>query len=417
MRFGKKLALQVTEDHSGAPYLSHKDMKEAINKTVRELRLYQSKKQQLSEQSWRSGVMQPQLPEAASPEEIAELEAGVAALDHQLFVLVDEDLERILEHIRCSEAFLEQHIAALQASAVQMGMLMEESQAQHLEKCIPVPPENRTALCRQLLDLRIRSEPKEVKARLEEIDRQHNTVVEVANEHSQYLEINVAGFRKLLKRHEKQIPQQFHARPTPFLGFHRLVTHTSRQLLEIVRQLGEMLEEAWNHYSSIHPGSASSQSKAIELRCLGAECQMVLEIQKQLKDVARNPGLVVDALNNGGLYPKPGPDTGSVPIAAKGKPSQQQMIAAYQDFQVPAAEAKIWWPPPANADPASMLLGLSSAMPNFEADPSRMSPDLLASFMQRFAPHPGDHNEAAQHWVGRQLTNRSGEQAAKINNI
>merc|ERR1740138_727988 len=99
-------------------------------------------------------------------------------------------------------------------------------------------------LCQHILELRMSREPKQVMEQLEGLFAHYLEVVEVANKHSQYLEINVAGFRKLLKRHEKQIPQRFHARAAPFFGFHRLVTHTSRQLLEIVRQLGEMLEEA-----------------------------------------------------------------------------------------------------------------------------------------------------------------------------
>mmetsp|Transcript_138029 Transcript_138029/g.275171 ORF Transcript_138029/g.275171 Transcript_138029/m.275171 type:complete len:104 (-) Transcript_138029:430-741(-) len=102
MRFGKKLALQVMDDQSGAPYLSHKPMKEAINRTVRELRLLQAATQGNGDAGANMAAL--------TPAGLAELEERVASLDHQLFVLVDEDLERIIKHIRVGEAQLQQHI-------------------------------------------------------------------------------------------------------------------------------------------------------------------------------------------------------------------------------------------------------------------------------------------------------------------
>jgi len=300
MRFGKKLALQVTEDQSSAPYLSHKLLKEAINKIVRELRQYQSRVQS-NDQAWRGSSLHAE--GAASPQELHELEVRIAALDRELFDLVDEDLVHILAHVRVSEAFLVQRIGLLQSAAIEVGMLMEDAQLRKLEQSLPVKPESRQVLCQQILELRLRSAPLEAKAQLENLNNRYNHTVEIANKHSQYLEINVAGFRKLLKRHEKQIPQNFHARATPFFGFHRLVTHSSRQQLELVRHFGTALGDAWTRLAGISNslGSQCVQPPLNELKNLGAECQMVLEIQKQLKGM--HPGL---AACPGMLYPKPG---------------------------------------------------------------------------------------------------------------
>lgn len=307
MRFGKKLALQVTDDQSGAPYLSHKLMKEAINKTVRELRLYQSKQQFGSEQVWR-GPGDHQEAEAAPQAELEELAERVSALDAALFSLVDEDLERILQHIRGSEVLIKQRIVALQQSAIDLGMLVEESQMQQLERSLPVAAENRTVLCQQLLELWLRSEPVEASKQLEDLGAQYNDLVECVNRLTQYLEINVAGFRKLLKRHEKQIPLNFHARHTPFLGFHKLVTHASRQILEVTKQFGVMLTDAWDRLSRIAPECRGLRPELKELKNLGAECQMVLEIQKQLKDPLHGNILQLQSqsASPGFLYPKPG---------------------------------------------------------------------------------------------------------------
>merc|ERR1712080_563721 len=97
----------------------------------------------------------------------------------------------------------------------------------------------------------MRTAPQEVHAQLEAVSRQCSTTVDAANRHSQYLEINVAGFRKLLKRHEKQIPLDFNARPMPFLGFHQLVTHKSNRLLDVVKQLSASVEDAWERFERI----------------------------------------------------------------------------------------------------------------------------------------------------------------------
>lgn len=323
MRFGRKLALQVTADQSGAPYLSHKSMKEAINKTVRELRLYQSTLQTL--ESLRTGTVLP-AGEAVSPGDVAEIEGRIFALDQQLFKLVDDDLLRIFAHVRFCEARLARRLSELQARAVALGLLMEEQQLVRLERVLPVQPESRTALCERLLELRLRCDltmPEE----LAELSDQYNLFVEEVDEHTQYLEINVAGFRKLLKRHEKQIPHKFHACPTPFLEFHRLVTRTSRQLADMSRMFGIIVSDARERLVRL-TASASTTGTAVGealaeagRRCelpelkgpkgLGPECEMVLEIQRRLKDpaaavllhAAAQPGAEAPV---GLLYPKPG---------------------------------------------------------------------------------------------------------------
>jgi len=324
MRFGKKLALQVMDDQTGAPYLSHKPMKEAINRTVRELRLYQARVQG-TEQAWQDGGggMSAVNPSAGlappSPAELAELEERIACYDRQLFRLVDEDLARINEHVRYGEAQLQGRIAALQTRLMEAGLLIEEAQLQRLESVLPHVSEDRTELCRQLLALRIRSDPVAAAKDLQSLASDYNAVVETARHHAQYLEINVAGFRKLLKRHEKQIPQKFRSRPMPCLGFHRLVTHTSRQLLALTQQLMGLLVDARQRFDDIVHADEAAQVKRTagqwselqEFRGLGPECEMVLNIQRQLKDPINSQMVQVAANFQGGLspgllYPKPG---------------------------------------------------------------------------------------------------------------
>eukprot|EP00434_Breviolum_minutum_P025072 symbB.v1.2.022148.t1/scaffold1909.1/size96399/12 len=88
MRFGRKLALQVTSDQTGAPYLSHKAMKEAINKTVRDLRLYQSRSQSL--ENFKAGMILPEGEALPTVDELAKLEEQIKDFDKELFSIVEE---------------------------------------------------------------------------------------------------------------------------------------------------------------------------------------------------------------------------------------------------------------------------------------------------------------------------------------
>eukprot|EP00747_Dinoflagellata_sp_TGD_P206585 gnl/TRDRNA2_/TRDRNA2_80276_c0_seq1.p1 gnl/TRDRNA2_/TRDRNA2_80276_c0~~gnl/TRDRNA2_/TRDRNA2_80276_c0_seq1.p1 ORF type:complete len:349 (+),score=61.19 gnl/TRDRNA2_/TRDRNA2_80276_c0_seq1:52-1098(+) len=318
MRFGKKLALQVTDDVAGAPYLSHKLMKEAINKTVRELRVLQGHIQSPERGPW-LGEDASQGPWA---EEMAALEKHVEALDGQLFDLVDEDLTRILAYIRTVEQQLEEGLAKLQSLAACLGIMVEESQLQSLESVLPVTVASRSFLCESLLELRFLSDPAGMWTEFAELVKEYNVLIDAMNAHCQYLEINVAGFRKLLKRHEKQIPKKYHTRHTPYLGFHKLVTHTSRQILELITQFGKVMVDSQSRIASLAMrANAEGRLGALDfarfrsqpdfhvLKNLGAECQMALDISRQLKNLGKRQALPLCTTTEaapGFLYPKPG---------------------------------------------------------------------------------------------------------------
>uniref|UniRef100_A0A6U6NI11 SPX domain-containing protein n=1 Tax=Zooxanthella nutricula TaxID=1333877 RepID=A0A6U6NI11_9DINO len=384
MRFGKKLALQVMDDQSGAPYLSHKPMKEAINRTVRELRIYQARVQGVEQGHHDGGAADNGMaPAPASPAELGELEERIAALDRQLFALVDEDLSRIHQHVRRGEARLQAKLAAMQCHLMDATLLVGEAQLERLEGVLPAGAEDRSALCRRLIELRMQSDPPSSARELDGMVAEYNALVDVASQHAQYLEINVAGFRKLLKRHEKQIPQKFRSRPMPCLGFHRLVTHTSRQLLELTKQLAAVLADARQRFEEVvSPEEVEHLLRAFggqwlelaEFKGLGPECEMVLNIQRKLKDPMSSQLMQVTASFSGPgpgcpgfLYPKPGAarPSGSPAQAKGGQPPPAAPASVEPAFMAefarpggyPLAQAGVG----AHAAPEAMRAGFPGA--------------------------------------------------------
>lgn len=315
MRFGRKLALQVTSDQSGAPYLSHKGMKEAINKTVRDLRLYQTREQCL--ENWQAGKPLPDGEALPTADDMRNLEEHIKESDKELFVIVEQDVRNIFVHVRNMEAQLESAFADLQETALRFGLLSDEESLEQIRNILPFELESPTELCQGLLDFRILQNAGGMLQSIRRLSDSYHSFLDDLDEHTQYLEINVAGFRKLLKRHEKQVPLKFHASRTPCLDFHKLVTRTSRQMISLGSQFSQILGHAAQRSrvaaesGKVAPDSVDASLRLLsglsEIRApkgLGPECQMVLQIQKQLKE----PAVQSVRTSNGQtdfLYPKP----------------------------------------------------------------------------------------------------------------
>jgi len=297
-------------------------MKEAINKTVRDLRLYQSRSQSL--ENFKAGMILPEGEALPTVDELAKLEEQIKDFDKELFSIVEEDLEKIFGHIRQMEANIEPGLSQLQEQAMRCGLIMEESLLKNLQDILPIALESPAEICQRLIEIQMMQDPCSMATGIQELVENYNAFLEQVDEHTQYLEINVAGFRKLLKRHEKQVPHTFHASKTPCLGFHKLVTKSSRQMVEITNMLGQIIGDALERLdailSKLQPTEDTQQAlrarQQIPTLCLpkglGPECQMVLQIQAQLQEPvqAMIPG-------NAGpidfLYPKPNtqaPSTG-----------------------------------------------------------------------------------------------------------
>eukprot|EP00746_Dinoflagellata_sp_MGD_P037432 gnl/MRDRNA2_/MRDRNA2_189966_c0_seq1.p1 gnl/MRDRNA2_/MRDRNA2_189966_c0~~gnl/MRDRNA2_/MRDRNA2_189966_c0_seq1.p1 ORF type:complete len:372 (-),score=78.70 gnl/MRDRNA2_/MRDRNA2_189966_c0_seq1:95-1129(-) len=232
---------------------------------------------------------------------------------------MDSDLEKIMAYIHEAETVLNQKLGFLQQKAARMGILFNEAWMSKFEDALPWASKglSRTELSAKLLELCFESNPERSAANLIGFAKLLNGFVENnCDNHMQYLEINVAGFRKLLKRHDKQLPKQYHAVPTPWLNFHALVSRKSRKLLASTQAMCMIARDAQQRLATIAESKGMSDCDEIkaaigmtivEPKALGAECQMVLEVQKQLRAI--DHGALEDgdeALTEDLIYMKPG---------------------------------------------------------------------------------------------------------------
>lgn len=136
----------------------------------------------------------------------------------------------------------------------------------------------------------------------QEIVSHFNSLVGALKEHTQYIEINVAGFRKLLKHHDKQVPRQYHARSAPFLDFHSLVTDSSCEFMQFVRKFGAALLD-----TQVIIAHQLGEQPCIEDQCgWGPESEEVLKIRKQLHQMKIPRELPCCFARGGGaFYSKP----------------------------------------------------------------------------------------------------------------
>eukprot|EP00930_Biecheleria_cincta_P096615 TRINITY_DN88433_c0_g1_i1.p1 TRINITY_DN88433_c0_g1~~TRINITY_DN88433_c0_g1_i1.p1 ORF type:complete len:435 (+),score=86.34 TRINITY_DN88433_c0_g1_i1:90-1394(+) len=349
MRFGRKLALQVTSDQTGAPYLSHKGMKEAINKTVRDLRLYQTREQCL--ENWRAGIALPEGEALPTADEMRNLEEQIKELDRELFLIVEQDLRNIFVHVRSTEARLESSFSELQETALEVGLLTDEESLKRIRQTLPFELASPMELCQRLLEFRMLQNLGGLLQSIRRLTESYHSFLDTLDEHTQYLEINVAGFRKLLKRHEKQVPQKFHASRSPCLDFHKLVTRTSRQMVSLAGQFSQILGDAVQRSRvAARSGKLADDSVEASLRLLsnlpelrtpkglGPECQMVLQIQEKLKEPAMQAVLPSSNGQVDFLYPKPNMPNHQDPERHQHHPKHQAAASAVSH---PAASSSL----------------------------------------------------------------------------
>ncbi|KAF4688109.1 hypothetical protein FOZ60_003172 [Perkinsus olseni] len=218
MRFGRKLALALQNDTEDAPFISHKHLKEILSRQVREIRALDD-------------MDDKETQEAASSKET------IRIMDGHFFATLDADIDAMLTYIGTKQESLARSVAALVVRAQQAGLLDQENQPPNgtllstLTQVCVVMSQLGGLLSGYLVQCAAYSQLTMILsgslALGMDLARELETVTEEANKLLAYIDINVAGMRKLLKQHDKQIPAQYQKRPVgsaPYTNHHRLLT-------------------------------------------------------------------------------------------------------------------------------------------------------------------------------------------------
>jgi len=203
MRFGKKLALQSNSDPTGAPYISHGSLKTTIERFSRELKVVTATNH-------------------------------AATMDQMFFQILLKDVSHILRHIQNTENGLAKDLGIIQRRAIDLGIIYEKDALEQLAKTISYKSADPDTMCQYLLGLKLLDSESAPAIRQVMVDFDKWLVR--LDQHTKYIEINAAGFRKLLKQREKQITKlQFSAEkqciPLNDFSWTELVTNQVRLLI------------------------------------------------------------------------------------------------------------------------------------------------------------------------------------------
>ncbi|EER14652.1 hypothetical protein Pmar_PMAR027445 [Perkinsus marinus ATCC 50983] len=214
MRFSKRLALAMQE--GSLPYLSQKTIKHHLVGLEKLAKTFARQNELLGTESLASLIIFVNTERARygipQRDVLLTLEE-IRFQDGEMFSVVDRDIECIKGAIEELELSLMHEISQWITKANHGGLLLTERQVE----C--APQKNGQRLAQALVSYHVSSLGTEaacswVESYVRSYCNFHEHLAELMN----YIDVNLAGFRKLLKRHDKNIPRLFHARSTPFLG-------------------------------------------------------------------------------------------------------------------------------------------------------------------------------------------------------
>ena len=190
MRFGKRLALCVA-DAEDKPFISHKQWREAIIKAVHEVRAGGN----------------PQI---------------LHSLDEELLQLFEIDKESIERYNRFIEGELEAQVEHIMSQSVELGM-QPEGGIVELASELSSALSSTSPLFLNCFSEDIRSLWSKLAGKVSETCNGYNDVAWKFQLHLNWLEVNVAGFRKTIKQRCKQVPCQPSASSHRYIGYLELV--------------------------------------------------------------------------------------------------------------------------------------------------------------------------------------------------
>ncbi|KAF4680149.1 hypothetical protein FOZ60_013993 [Perkinsus olseni] len=280
MRFSKRLALAMQE--GTLPYLSQKTIKHHLVGLEKLAKTFAKQNELLGTESMASLIIFVNTERARygipQRDVLLTLEE-IRYQDGEMFSVVDRDIECIKGAIEELEVTLMHEITQWISNANHGGLLLAERQVE----C--APQKNGQKLAQALVSYHVKSLGTEAACSwVESYVRSYSTFHEHLTKLMDYVDVNLAGFRKLLKRHDKNIPKIFHARDTPFLGFHSIVTRVTMKVFVVAVKIHTLLRECLDEIDrQAQSSSPSSEVEALRsllgpVPSLGAETATVAHL-------------------------------------------------------------------------------------------------------------------------------------------
>lgn len=169
-------------------------------------------------------------------------------MDQIFFQIWRSDLDHILQHTRQADEELKKKMGSIQRRSIDIGVLYEIQGLESAAQKLGISCEDPSKICAELMKLNMRTTGQTITPALLQLISDFNRLLEDLRKYTEYVEINVAGFRKILKQREKQLskhPSDRHA-CTPLSDFRwvDLVSKDMRLLLISAAALRETFYSA-----------------------------------------------------------------------------------------------------------------------------------------------------------------------------
>ncbi|CAD7928302.1 unnamed protein product [Amoebophrya sp. A25] len=246
MRYGKKLALHRNANRDRAPYINHKYLKTTIERMVQQLKRGKD----------------------------------VAQQDVLFFEAVEMDLARLNEYIGQKLLLLEETMSDLQTKGTACGFILTEDMVSALSERLQCERND----IDQIVDHLSRNSPDAdcMVALANEV----NAFLRQLNALTDFVEINCAGFRKLLKQRAKQFAAlNYQAQTTnkrSLISYHTLCHPAHLSLIQAIHVYIPALEDFLKRKAAQGCSELEEQVNLIDCVMLGEECTAVLHMRDRL---------------------------------------------------------------------------------------------------------------------------------------
>ena len=249
MPLNKRLAIAMELNDGQIPFISQKAIKHVLVGVEKLVKAYEEQEQQIQKGTCMANIIEVINSErikcglSVSSELITDEE--IINKDAEIAEIVRTDTDNILKHLEDEQQQLAELLEVILEETHSIGIFLKAPKSSYLPF---------QALLNCSLNFLIRDQS--VHSKMAPLRPKIEALLKRISETCDYLEINVAAFRKLIKRHDKNVPK--HLQYTGEFGDHsRLLGTQLSALLDIAASVRNAQEDFWErsqlHYVQIQP--------------------------------------------------------------------------------------------------------------------------------------------------------------------